>query len=240
MNRKVLILKTGSARPELISRYGDFENWISALLPDGVPAVEILDVRQPGFEQKNPQDSVILITGSHDNITDQPFYLTEVMNWLKSAVKMNIPVLGICYGHQLLAATFGGNVDFNPNGYEVGPVQISLSAEAEDDPLFRSMPKQFGANLSHLQSVRDLPAGASVLAFSAWEPVQAFRLLPGVYGVQFHPEFSGEIMHDYIRLNYLKITSAKQNPEALIAGLQPAPSAAGIVREFYRLFGQAE
>lgn len=240
MKRKVIILKTGSARVELRQQFGDFEDWILAGLPADLPGVDVLDVRQPGFQKTDPGHSLVIITGSHDNVTDQPFYLSDLCGWLQSAVARNVPLLGICYGHQLLASAFGGRVDFNSKGIELGTVQLNLLPEAAADPLFSPLPKQFLANVSHSQSVLEIPAGATVLAASVLEAVQAFRLKPAVYGFQFHPEFTLPIMRAYVQLKRGQIDSNSQDIETILAGIKPTPLSFGLIADFYRLFGQSD
>ncbi len=95
-----------------------------------------------------------------------------------------IPVLGICYGHQLLAQTLGGKVEKSDGEY--GPSQLSLNADHE---FFRDTARSQTVWMSHSDSVTTLPKGATVLGTTSRCAVAAFALPErGFYGVQFHPE----------------------------------------------------
>src|SRR5690606_38861481 len=109
-------------------------------------------------------------------------------------------VLGVCYGHQLLAHALGGRVDDHPAGREVGTVELELDAAGEGDALFGATPAKFRAHATHRQSVLELPPGATVLARSAHDPHHAVRYAPTAWGLQFHPEFSVGIMRGYLQL----------------------------------------
>ena len=73
--------------------------------------------------------------------------------WLRDAAHAGVPLFGICYGHQLLAHALGGEVGDNPNGREMGTIDLELHPHAADDPLFAGLPMQFPAQATHLQSV---------------------------------------------------------------------------------------
>lgn len=112
--------------------------------------------------------------------------------WLRDAVALGLPILGVCYGHQLLAHALGGRVDYHASGREIGTVAIERLPAAADDALLAAAPARFVAHASHQQSVLELPAGAVVLARSAHDPHHAVRYAPRAWGLQFHPEFSVE------------------------------------------------
>ncbi len=94
---------------------------------------------------------------------------------MREAVQAGTPLLGICYGHQLLAHALGGRVDYNPAGRESGTVFIDLHPPAFEDPLFAAMPARFAAHATHLQTVLRPPEGATVLARSEQDGCHAFR-----------------------------------------------------------------
>jgi len=215
-SKKLLIIKTGDTLPELNSKRGDFEDWILAGMQLRREEVIIADVPRgaelPGYNTI----SGIAITGSHTMITDHYDWSERTAEWLRGAVERSIPVLGICYGHQLLAYALGGVVGNNPNGREYGSTEVQLTPEAKDDPLFHGFPNPLKVQESHTQSVRILPPGATVLASGIMDHHQAFVVRENAWGVQFHPEFDAEIVRTYIRKNYNVLVKEGQNPELLI------------------------
>ncbi len=226
------ILKTGTTFSSIRKKHGDFDTWtISALLPDGLP-LKVLDVEHgeelPPFEQCLGA----VITGSHAMVTDNLSWSLEVEQWLPSLVEREIPLLAICYGHQLLARAMGGEVGYHPRGIETGTVEITLDQECSEDPLLASLPRQFKAHTDHSQSITRLPKGAVCLAHSRHEPNHIIRIGPCAWGLQFHPEFSAAIMELYIRQQENKLSKSGLNIAGLLEGVCHTPAALGIARRF--------
>jgi GMP synthase (glutamine-hydrolysing) len=99
--------------------------------------------------------------------------------------ELGIPVLGICYGMQLMAQDLGGRVE-RTGVSEFGRTDLRAEAESE---LFAGLPSEQACWMSHRDSVVAPPAGARVVAGSPSAPIAAFEeVARGLYGVQFHPE----------------------------------------------------
>ena len=123
-------------------------------------------------------------------------------------------LLGVCYGHQLMAHALGGMVDYHPLGREVGCHQVVLAAAAKNDDFFADMPEQFGAYLTHEQSVLVPPPGATVLARSDHDAHQILRYGPKALSMQFHPEFTAQLMAACIQRR-AELLAAEGNPPNL-------------------------
>jgi GMP synthase (glutamine-hydrolysing) len=119
--------------------------------------------------------------------TDRYPWLRDEMRLIEDAMKLNLPVLGICLGAQILAAALGAKVDRNPNGKEIGWHPIRLSDSAKDDRLMRDLPATMTPFHWH-GDIFDLPPSAVSLASSDKTPCQAFRMGDKAYGFQFHFE----------------------------------------------------
>lgn len=196
--KNICIVKTGSTFPATRADFDDFEDWI----------VSGLDLTQSSPFTVNVQsgetlpdislcDGVIL-TGSHSMVTDEDEWSQKTAQWLRDAVDQEIPLLAICYGHQLLAKSLGGVSDYHPHGMEIGTVDIYLTDSVRDDPLFCELPDRLYAHTIHSQTVLALPSGAVRLAYNLHDQNHAFRIGKCAWGVQFHPEFSKAIMNSYI------------------------------------------
>lgn len=183
----------------------------------GIPD-EIVDI-YPVYLDKvlpKPEDiSAVIITGSHAMVTDLHDWSCYTSEWLKQAALRDIPVLGICYGHQMLAQTFGGIVDFHPQGTEAGTVRVQLTEDGRKDLLFKVLPPEFSAHVAHAQTVINLPSNARILAKNDFEPHQAISIGDNTWGVQFHPEFKAGIEQLYINMEKEELAAQGQDIEAL-------------------------
>ncbi|MDG3086967.1 glutamine amidotransferase [Vibrio hannami] len=194
--KKIYIVNVGHAHQEQIDRWGDFEAWASkALTEQGIEdsTIELID----GVASPLPKPELctgIIIMGSLSMVTEKTEWMLRLSQQIVSYTEQHIPMLGICFGHQLIAQALGGNVGFHPQGLEAGTTRISVLPEANNDPLFCAMPTSFPAHVVHFQSVISLPEGAQLLAKNDFEPHHAFRYGTSTWGVQFHPEFTEEIM----------------------------------------------
>lgn len=119
--------------------------------------------------------TVAVMTGSWAMVTDRLAWSEKTAAWIRSAMAVEMPLFGICYGHQLMADALGGEVAYHPAGRETGCKAITLSAAGRTDPLLSDRPAHFPAHLSHLQTVVRLPPDATVLAASAHDPHQIVR-----------------------------------------------------------------
>lgn len=231
----IYIVKTGSALAAVKQRHGDFEEWIARGLKQGT-ATEVITLEAqalPDYRQLSPVDGVV-VTGSAAMVSDRLDWSEALAEWLRDCVARQWPVLGICYGHQLLCHALGGEAGYHPQGMEIGSHSIQLLPAAAEDPLFSAFPKTFTANLVHRQSARVLPKQAVLLASNAFEPHQAFRVGACAWGVQFHPEFSGTIMAEYIQHFYQELQQNQRDPDALLAKVSDAPEAQAILPAFAR------
>ena len=217
MRKPILIAVTGEPHPEIRhskDSAGDFSDWIAAGLGPSTPH-RCLDARtSPALP--NPVDIAgVVVTGSHAMVSERAAWSERLGQWLKRCVDAEVPVLGICYGHQLLAHALGGRVGDHPAGLEIGTHAVELTPAARQDPLFAALPESFPAQFVHRQSALELPPGATRLARNAHEPHQAFRIGKCAWGVQFHPEFSATAMQGYLdRLTPASGTTAHPTPEA--------------------------
>ncbi|HET9482268.1 MAG TPA: type 1 glutamine amidotransferase, partial [Candidatus Polarisedimenticolia bacterium] len=133
--------------------------------------------------------SGVIVTGSTSAVYRHEPWMAPLTGFLREAP--HAPILCVCFGSQLLAQACGGRVVRNPSGWEIGAVEVALTPQATDDPLFGSTA---GRSLMVLQTHEDrieqLPPGAVPLAGNEAVPIQAFRLGNLVWGVQFHPEIA--------------------------------------------------
>jgi len=233
--RRFLIVQTGSTLPAVRARHGDFPDWFRRGL--GLPreAVEVVRAHAGETPPRLAAYSGAIVTGSPAMVSERAPWSEATAAWLRGAVESGRPILGVCYGHQLLAHALGGRVDDHASGREVGTVEIERLDAADGDPLLGPAPPRFAAHASHQQTVIELPPGAVGLARSAHDPHHAVRYAPRVWGLQFHPEFSAEIMQGYLRHRRPSASGDCLAPCCHAREHAPAPAARRLLRRFRAL-----
>lgn len=233
--KKLLIVKLGDTLPELAARRGDFEDWFIAGLGLGASLMQVFDPRSGADFPPLEEIAGLLLTGSHNMVTEHLDWSERSAAWTKSAVEAGIPTLGVCYGHQLLAYALGGEVANNPRGTQEGTTNIQLTPEGQADPLLGGLGPSFEAQVSHAQSVLRLPLAATRLAFDDWDANQAFRIGANAWGLQFHPEIDADMARAYIHAESPELLAQGQNPEQILVTVRETPVAAQVLQRFARL-----
>ena len=226
------IIKAGTTFPGLARQYGDFEDWTCHALGTDPRNACVFDVRQEAELPAPELCSGVVVTGSHAMVTDSLAWSLALEEWIRRLVQLQVPFLGICYGHQLLAQAMGGRVGFHPQGREIGTVAVQLLAPASADPLFRSLPVTFDAHAVHAQTVELLPPGAVLLAANDYEPTHAFRVGVSAWGVQFHPEYDQRIMRAYIDELAGELAAAGRDVSHLRRAVRETPWARQVLERF--------
>ncbi|MFB6092855.1 MAG: type 1 glutamine amidotransferase [Haloquadratum sp.] len=145
----------------------------------------------PGADGTWPYDAVV-ISGSQTSVTDREPWMETLAELARDLHELGVPMLGVCWGHQLLASALGGCVA-EMDEYELGYRPIE---RYDDSPLLAGMPGEFVAFETHSDEVVRLPPGAVELAGND-RSCQAFSLGP-TFGVQFHPEYDLETVRDVL------------------------------------------
>ncbi len=236
--KKILIIKTGETTPEIRTRCGDFEDWFISGMGIEKEDASVVNVERQEALPDYADVSGVVITGSHDMVTDRLDWSERTAKWLPEAVSREIPTLGVCYGHQLLAHAMGGEVDDNPLGMEFGNTAITLAEEARTDPLLKGFPSPLGVHASHSQTVVKLPRGARRLASNAMDTNHAFRIGKCAWGIQFHPEFDADIMSRYINTFKEMLSEKGLDPDLLLKSCNDIPESPILLRRFVDIIGR--
>ena len=165
-------------------------------------------------------------------VTDREVWSEYTAHWIRHAMEQKLPLLGICYGHQLISHALGGVVGYHPSGREIGQLPIQLHEEAKLDPLLADLPQSFMANLTHEQSVLQPPKQATVLASSEHDAHQILRYSPEALSLQFHPEFSTEVMSYFLSRREALFSTEGYDIPGMCAALSATPVARKILHDF--------
>ena len=156
----------------------------------------------------------VVVTGSRSSVYWDEAWIPALVDYVAEAAAAGCPVLGVCYGHQVLAEALGGRVA-GMDGFEIGYNEISRLRE---DPLFDGLGDSFTAFTTHGDAVVELPPSATLLAENE-HGVHAFR--DGhCWGVQFHPEYDIETARDVTDGKRDQIGDARV--DTVLASITPA------------------
>jgi GMP synthase (glutamine-hydrolysing) len=231
-NPTVAILVAGQTLPEIIRRRGDFERFIRTRAGTSRARWETYDLRDAA-PLPGPRDAdAFIMTGSSSSVTERAPWMLRAEELLRHIVAGRTPLLGICFGHQMIAQALGGEVRRNPLGREIGTVRLTRTA---DDALFAGTPRSFDVHETHVDAVVRLPAGAQVLATTTRDSAAAFRVGHLVHGVQFHPEMDADIIRGYVAARAEIIREEGGDPDAILAGIHDGTRGHDVLRNFVRL-----
>ncbi len=186
----VLVVDFGAQYAQLIARRVREANVYSEIVPHTITAAEIA-ARTP---------SAVILSGGPSSVYEEGSPALDA-----GILELGIPVLGICYGFQMMAKQLGGEVS-RTGQREYGATDVVLTGE--DGPLLAGQPLAQTTWMSHGDSVSAAPSGFAVLASSASTPVAAFandeRRL---YGVQWHPEVKHSEHGQRVLENFLHVAA---------------------------------
>lgn len=233
--RRLVILQPGEKLASLAAVAGDFADWM--LVGMHAPPETGVTVVKPHAGDPLPAPGGVaaaVVTGSSAMVNDGHDWIEACAGWLRELLTLGRPLLGICFGHQLLAHALGGEVRENPKGIEVGTVTTRLTDAARADPLFAGLPPSMSVQASHRQSVIALPPGAVRLAASERDPNHAFRFGNRAWGIQFHPEFDREITRAYIERYRPDLEASGRAVERMLRETVTTPEPVRLLRRFGR------
>ncbi len=190
----ILIIEMGIPPGKIPEKCGETAQWFVNRLSEIGKKAKIV---RPYLGDAIPEPNTItgaIITGSWSMVTDKADWSERTADWIRQAIPLDLPLLGVCYGHQLMAYALGGKVGANPKGGEKGSFPVTLTDSGKNNPLLDGFPETFQANLFHEQSVITPPQNTETLAFSAKDKHQMLRYNTSAFSVQFHPEFTREIL----------------------------------------------
>lgn len=230
--KPLLIIATGEVPPKIHARLHDFPQHFR--LGAGVPVDQVRTVRVfAGEALPTPQEVAgAFITGSSAMLTDRTRWSENTAGWIRTAMDVQLPLFGVCYGHQLMAYALGGQVGALQGGQEIGTHYIARQNGGDSVPILDGLPMSFQAHLTHQQSVLEAPPTATIYAHSERDPHQLLVYANYALSTQFHPEFSVALMKAYIELKRAAMVAEGQDPQAALAMIHPAPWARRLLRKF--------
>jgi GMP synthase-like glutamine amidotransferase len=220
MTIKVGILETGNPPPPLQERFGSYSSMVQDLLGPQHEFV-MFDVRSGKLPADAKSCAAYVITGSASGVYDGDPWIDALKDFVRGASGQSAMV-GICFGHQLLAEAFGGQVIQSPRGWGIGLHRYDvLERTAWMDP-WMGNGRSIAVPASHQDQIVKLPADARVLGGSEFTPYGIVEYPQRrAMSLQSHPEFSPEYAAALIELRRSSKYSAEQADRALATLREP-------------------
>ena len=190
---KIGILEAGLIREELADRFDPYPVMFGSLLDRSGHQLKIDSVSVVRGEVPRSTDDCDgwLITGSRHGVYDNLDWMPALQDFIRDLARQQVPLVGICFGHQIIAQALGGQVVKSDKGWGVGlhQYQIDQSHDWMLDPA-----GQVGIYAFHQDQVVELPPNAQVFLSSEFCPFAGLTYGESIMSVQGHPEFEEEYM----------------------------------------------
>ena len=182
------ILRTDSVMDDFQPEFGDYPQMFRDLIERVVPGMQVDEIDARVALPSGVNSDFYLITGSRHSVYDDLPWISNLVDFLRTALDAGAKIIGICFGHQLMAHFFGGEVGPADAGWGVG---VHTSMVNTETPWLNGSEKAEPVRLlvSHKDQVKELPEQAQVYLGSDFCPVGGFTLGSQIVTVQGHPEF---------------------------------------------------
>lgn len=224
---RLAILETGRPPGGLADRFGDYPSMFARLLPDEFD-LESFDVHAGHFPADLRAHDAYLITGSPAGVYDCLPWIGDLIDFVRSAKEKKM--VGVCFGHQIMAEALGGHVEKSVKGWGAGLHRYSIIRRAP----WMNGETEVAAPASHQDQIVTQPPNTEVIAASQFTPYAALVWTDRpAMSLQFHPEFSPDYAKALIEHRYDRVP----DPDRAIASLD-APNdndrIAGWIRRFLK------
>ncbi|MBI4851530.1 MAG: type 1 glutamine amidotransferase [Acidobacteria bacterium] len=174
----------------------------------------------------------VIIGGSDTSVLDDFPWTNSIIELIHKIAEVKMPLFGSCWGHQMVAKAFGGEVVSDISRKEMGSIEVVLTPQGKNDPLFGKLPEKFVAQSGHKDHVIELPQNIDPLAYSDLSPYQAIKVKDcPIYGAQFHADMDKIELKE--RLEYYQYDYVNTEEfDNICNSLQNSPEAVKILAAF--------
>lgn len=196
---KITIIETGLAPEPIRDAYDNYPQMFESLI-SAADAGFTYETISPALGEPLPDPSTlqaILITGSAAGVYEEHDWMQPLFDFIRAATDVNVPQVGICFGHQAIAKALGARVEKADAGWGLGlHSYVVHQAPGWMDPV-----ETIALGVSHQDQVLSLPDGAKVIAASSFTPFAALDYPDaGAMSFQGHPEFDVDFFEALYRV----------------------------------------
>ena len=226
---KIGILQTGYSPPDLVERHGQYPDMFRQLLKGHGFTFETWEVVGDVFPESAGDADGWLVTGSKYSVYQDLPWIRKLEQFLRDCYQEGVPIVGVCFGHQVLARALGGKVEKFAGGWGIG----RQTYEFDGKPVY--------LNAWHEDQVTELPKDARVTGSSEFCRFAMLSYGERAMSVQAHPEFGNSFIEGLIEKRGVGTIPAAQLDKAR-SGLDKKDQGAEFARvisEFFRSSGKS-
>ena len=221
---KIGILLVGRASEDLVDEYGTYAEMLIALIntEEQVFEFKTFNILDDEFPKDHLECDGWIVTGSPHGVYEDHSWIPTVTQLINNVYKANLPIFGVCFGHQLIAQALGGYVEKSEKGWGLG----LHTYQVNNKPNYMSnLSEEVTLNICHQDQVLRPPQGATVYAKSEFCENAGFYIKDKVLTMQAHPEFLVDFTKALLTARR-DVTIPKEFVDPALVGLKNNPDSA--------------
>ena len=234
---KIGILLVGRASEDLVDEYGTYAEMLIALIntEEQVFEFKTFNILDDEFPKDHLECDGWIVTGSPHGVYEDHSWIPTVSQLINNVYEANLPIFGVCFGHQLIAQALGGHVEKSEKGWGLGLHTYQVNNKPE---YMSNLSEEVTLNICHQDQVLRPPQGATVYAKSEFCENAGFYIKDKVLTMQAHPEFLVDFTKALLTARR-DVTIPKEFVDPALVGLKNNPDSvqsnefAKTIRQFF-------
>ncbi|GLJ14144.1 hypothetical protein SUGI_0227000 [Cryptomeria japonica] len=200
MGRRFGVLLCAPDQDYVNKMYGGYFSLFKGILSEAEEKWDLFKVLEgefPAMEEVYKYDGFV-VSGSRFDAHGNDVWILDLCRFLQTLHTMRIKVLGICFGHQILCRALGGKIGRAVIGWDIGLRKITVSKRLSTKHFGLEIPSIIRVLECHQDQVYKVPLGAEIIASSDKTSIEMFSFGDHILGVQGHPEYTSDILLNFI------------------------------------------
>ena len=234
---KIGIFLVGRASEDLVDEYGTYAEMLIALIntEEQVFEFKTFNILDDEFPKDHLECDGWIVTGSPHGVYEDHSWIPTVSQLINNVYEANLPIFGVCFGHQLIAQALGGHVEKSEKGWGLGLHTYQVNNKPD---YMSNLSEKVTLNICHQDQVLRPPQGATVYAKSEFCENAGFYIKDKVLTMQAHPEFLVDFTKALLAARR-DVTIPKEFVDPALVGLKNNPDSvqsnefAKTIRQFF-------